>query len=240
MTSRSPIIALIVAAGLAALGFFIGDGIRDSRKLTRSVDVRGVAERDVVADTAHLTINLGLSGNDRTRLFSDLQKVQRTVIQQLKANGIKDPELTETQWSTSEISAEEFKDDPERLRYTLTGGVEIATPNIEAIKKVNAGINDLIVSTGGAVTGSSVSYTFTGIGAIRAAMIAEATKDARNAALQFAQDSGSRVGAIRSASQGVFQITTPNSADSEGGNEDKTSVNKRVRVVTTVSYELVD
>jgi hypothetical protein len=71
-------------------------------------------------------------------------------------------------------------------------------------------------------------------------MIAEATKDARNAALQFAQDSGSRVGMIRSASQGVFQITTPNSGDSELGGEDKTSVNKRVRVVTTVSYELLD
>ncbi|MBL8260763.1 MAG: SIMPL domain-containing protein, partial [Candidatus Competibacteraceae bacterium] len=140
MTSRSPIIALIVAAGLAALGFFIGDGIRDSRKLTRSVDVRGLAERDVVADTAHLSINLGLSGNDRTRLFTDLQKVQRTVIQQLKANGIKDAEIAETQWSTSEISAEEYKDDPERPRYTLTGGVEIATPNIEAIKKINFGI----------------------------------------------------------------------------------------------------
>ena len=240
MTSRSPLIALIVAAGLAALGFFIGDGIRDSRKLTRSVEVRGLAERDVVADTAHLSISLGLSGNDRTRLFTDLQKIQRTVIQQLKASGIRDTEITETQWNTSEISAEEFKDDPERARFTLTGGVEIATPNVEAIKKINAGINDLIVGTGGAVTGSSVSYTFTGIGAIRAAMIADATKDARNAALQFAQDSGSRVGAIRNASQGVFQITTPNSADSEGGNEDKTSVNKRVRVVTTVSYELVD
>lgn len=66
-------------------------------------------------------------------------------------------------------------------------------------------------------------------------MIAAATKDARNAALQFAADSGSLVGSIRDASQGVFQILASGS-----DNDDPASVKKTVRVVTTVTYELKD
>jgi hypothetical protein len=58
-------------------------------------------------------------------------------------------------------------------------------------------------------------------------MIAAATNDARNAALQFAQDSGSKVGSISTASQGVFQVLG-----------DDGDIRKTVRVVTTVNYEL--
>jgi len=64
---------------------------------------------------------------------------------------------------------------------------------------------------------------------------AAATKDARNAALQFARDSGSRVGSIRNASQGGFQITAPG-LDSD----DPKSARKNVRVVTSADYELKD
>lgn len=66
-------------------------------------------------------------------------------------------------------------------------------------------------------------------------MIAAATKDARNAALQFATDSGSEVGSISDASQGVFQIFASGSDE-----DDPTAINKTVRVVTTVTYALQD
>jgi hypothetical protein len=62
-------------------------------------------------------------------------------------------------------------------------------------------------------------------------MIEEATKNARQAAEKFAKDSGSTVGKIRNARQGLFTIT----------NRDKNSPDrKKVRVVTTVEYFLVD
>lgn len=96
-------------------------------------------------------------------------------------------------------------------------------------------LNALQMATQGAIADSNVSYSFNGIGKLRAEMIAAATKDARNAALQFAADSGSQVGSIRNASQGVFQILA-NGSDSDDGNV----MNKTVRVVTTVTYELRD
>ncbi len=60
-------------------------------------------------------------------------------------------------------------------------------------------------------------------------MIAEATKNARTAAEQFAHDSGSKVGKIKTATQGFFSI--------ENAAEDLQE-KKTIRVVTTVEYLL--
>jgi hypothetical protein len=75
-------------------------------------------------------------------------------------------------------------------------------------------------------------------------MITDATKNARAAADQFASDSGSKVGAIRRASQGLFSITDRDQAGSgetTGGGHyfpRASDPNKRVRVVVTIDYLL--
>ena len=68
-------------------------------------------------------------------------------------------------------------------------------------------------------------------------MIAEATASAREAAEQFAKDSGSRLSGIRQASQGIFQILP---RDRAPGVMEESQVNKTVRVVSTVEYSLED
>ena len=74
-------------------------------------------------------------------------------------------------------------------------------------------------------------FLFTGLGDIKPQMIAEATLNARKAAEQFAIDSGSRLGTIRTARQGLFEIQ-----DRDQNSKDV----KRVRVVTSVEYFLVE
>jgi hypothetical protein len=83
--------------------------------------------------------------------------------------------------------------------------------------------------------GSGMAYTFTRLNDIKPAMVAEATKDARNAAEQFAQDSGTDVGGIKSATQGYFSVGARD-GDEMGGGAD--SPYKKVRVVTTVDFYL--
>jgi hypothetical protein len=81
-----------------------------------------------------------------------------------------------------------------------------------------------------------MAYSFTKLNAIKPEMVAEATKDARAAAEQFARDSQSRVGKIRNATQGYFEITARDGEAGGWGMAD--SPFKKVRVVTTVSFSL--
>jgi hypothetical protein len=81
--------------------------------------------------------------------------------------------------------------------------------------------------------GAGIEYTFTKLNAIKPAMVAEATKDARNSAEQFANDSDTGVGGIKQATQGYFEISA---RDGEGSAADTPF--KKVRVVTTIDFYL--
>jgi hypothetical protein len=78
---------------------------------------------------------------------------------------------------------------------------------------------------------SPVTYEFTGLNEIKPEMIAEATKNARKTAEQFAKDSDSELGKIRTADQGQFSIND---------RDQNTPWLKNVRVVTTIVYYLKD
>jgi hypothetical protein len=92
-----------------------------------------------------------------------------------------------------------------------------------------------------------VVYKFNGLNALKPDMITEATRNARASADRFAADSGSQVGSIRDANQGVFSISASNAGSStgdEGGyssdQQAEASIMKKVRVVSTIDYYLVN
>jgi hypothetical protein len=130
--------------------------------------------------------------------------------------------------------------------------VTVQSTDVDKVAAANAKTADLIragvVIQSGQGQGSGVSYSFNGLNALKPDMITEATKNARASADRFAADSGSQVGAIRSAEQGVFSISAANAGSSTGedGNQytadqqAQGSIMKKVRVVSTIDYYLED
>ena len=74
-------------------------------------------------------------------------------------------------------------------------------------------------------------FIFSKLNDLKPEMIEEATKNARAVAEKFAEDSKSRLGKIKSASQGQFSVEDRDSS---------TPHIKQVRVVSTVEYYLSD
>jgi len=219
--------SIVLAGGLAVMGYFIGNGLHSLKPNTRNVSVRGLSEREVSADTAQLVIKFSNAGQSPEKIFPALTATQKQVVAFLNGSGIKDENITIGQWSTSRTSADDLKKDPSLPLFEVSGDIAVTTHNVSAVEEAYKKLNDLRATTNGAVDSGAKSYSFNGLAPIRAEMIAAATKDARNAALQFAQDSGSKVGSISTASQGVFQVLG-----------DDGDIRKTVRVVTTVNYEL--
>ena len=123
--------------------------------------------------------------------------------------------------------------DKNQVRYTYIAEtvVLVRSSKVEQVKKAQSDSLKLM-SDGIAVSKdykSKISFEFTKLNDIKPQMIAEATKNARTAAEQFARDSESKVGKIKRASQGLFSIEDAAADLSE---------RKIIRVVTTVEYLL--
>jgi hypothetical protein len=224
--------ALVIAAGLAAGGWFVGGGIRYFKNAERYVSVKGLAEREVAANLAIWPIVYSVSGNDLSELQLRLESDTRRVAAYLRAQGFADDQFS--------VSAPRINDNAPQggvdgrapaERYTVETTTILRTGKV-AEARAAMERSGALVKEGVRVLRSyeyNTQYFFTDLDQIKPEMIAEATADARRAAEKFAQDSGAALGGIRRAQQGYFSIE-----DRDAFSPDR----KKVRVVTSVDYLL--
>jgi len=224
----------LLAVGMIGGGALIGQGVVNARVGDRSVSVRGLAERNVKADLAILPLRFTASGEVLSevqgRIDGDLTIVRRLLAQQgypAAAVTLGRLEVTDT------LSQAYGSTNDGRPRFILAQTVIVRTTEVDRVQTTTRALNDLIRQGVVLQDFSGASYVFTKLNDVRAPMIAEATASARTGAEQFAKDSGNAVGPIRGASQGYFEIL----ARDETGDE-RQSPEKKVRVVTTISYRL--
>jgi hypothetical protein len=237
------ILGLLIGAGAAAGGFFIGSGF-DQARAERYVTVKGLVERDVTADLALWTISYTASGANLNSTNTQLQQDQKIVAAFAQAHGF-DPSEIEIQPATvTDAFADAYqgnRPDPSQ-RYVVKGGMRIRSAKVAKVEQASQDTGDLIKQ--GVALGENYpqapQYFFTKLNEIRPSMLADATRSARAVAEQFAADSHSRLGPIRRANQGVFQITGRDASGDQAQGDEQSSVAKKVRLVSTVDYYLLD
>lgn len=222
--------AVIVAIGLVLGGYLLGDGLRRAHSADRSVTVRGLAERDVTANLAVWTLNYSKSGGDLAALRTQIDGDTRTIQQFFAGLGFPAEALKPAGANVSQAF------DNGVQRFTITQRLQLRTNDVARAQRAVARQFDLVRAGLVMNEGSGISYSFTRLNDIKPQMVAQATRDARAAAEQFAKDSDTGVGAIKSATQGYFSVE---SRDGEqGGYGVADTPFKKVRVVTTVDFYL--
>lgn len=246
-SSRTTIVAsALVALGLILGGWLLGGQIKDVRLADRYVTVRGLAERTVKADLAIWPLSFREAGNDLKTTYAKSEQDSQAVLQFLNAQGIPKADITLGQPSVTDTQANDYGGTPAPNRYIVQQSITVRSHNVNqvaaAVQKTSTLIASGVVLGGGPQYGSqnSVSYVYTDLNSIKPEMITEATRGARTAAERFAADSGSKVGTIRQASQGLFSISSADSVSTGdgGGAMSNASVLQKVRVVTTIQYYL--
>ena len=226
----------LLAVGIAVAGGLIGSGIVHARTGDRTVTVRGLAERDAKANLAILQLRFTQSGDELAEvqgwIDGDIVKVRSF----LATQGFTVGEVDLGRLEVIDNNAREYGPQNVRARYILAQTVVARSTNVDRVQRTTRGLSELVRSGVVLQDFRGASYIFTKLNDVRPAMIKEATASARSGAVQFARDSGARLGGIRSATQGSFEIQ-PRDPTSEGQGPDAT-VNKRLRVVTTVTYAL--
>jgi hypothetical protein len=223
--------ALLLAAGIYAGGFFIGDGISNWNSGRRIIAVKGLSEREVPASVAVWTISYNVTGNDLEAINRKLSDSTKAVAAFLKGAGFDDKDMAVQPPALHDASMElrdkNVPPPPERFRAEQS--VLLRTAKVDLIKPALASASMLMVNGVHLAGGCQPNYIFNQLNEIKPGMIQEATKNARIAAEQFSRDSQTGLGKLRSASQGWFQVEDRDAATPE---------RKLVRVVVDVDYEL--
>ena len=223
-----------IAAAIVVLGFALKAGIDNFSNRDRDVTVRGLYERQVMANKVTWPIVTKEMGNDLVAIYDKIQRNNSAIISFLKSNGIDDTEISVNPPAVTDRLADSYNAENVRVRYNVTNVIVVTSSKVDQVRKLIDRQTDLM-KEGVAVVAENyqyqTTYEYTDLNAVKPEMIAEATRNAREAADKFAADSQSRLGKIKTARQGQFTIED---------RDQYTPYIKNIRVVTSIDYYLED
>ena len=222
--------SISIVAGLALLGFFVSKGLTSIANQEQYVTVKGLAEREVLANKAVWPLPYKCVSNDMQQLYDDIEKNRDIVLSFLKDGGITDNEIIISAPAVTDRLAQSYVPDNIKFRYQAEAVITVTSPQVEKVielmgKQIELMKDGVIISN---EYNYQTQFEYTALNDIKPAMVEEATRNARAVAQKFAEDSDCRLGNIKQATQGQFSITS----------DETTPQIKNIRVVTTVKYEL--
>jgi hypothetical protein len=227
------VLGVSLVLGLAIFGAQIGRAVKTGRDFDRFLSVRGLSEKEVKATLAIWPIRFSAHAEDLTALKTEMESGRALVIAFLKDNGIDAKEITQGLPEVSDREDERIREkSPMMSRYQGVMTLVVRSANVDVVKKAIQGADALLekgVSLAGNENGERIQFIFDALNDVKPDMIKEATANARAAAQKFADDSNSKVGRIRRATQGTVEIEDRDVASPE---------KKIIRVVTTVDFFL--
>jgi len=246
--SKMAILGGLLALGMISGGWVLGAQVKATRLSDRYVAVKGLVERSVKSDLAIWTLDYKVAGDDLPTVSAEIDSDTKTVLQFLATQALQPPEIELDVIHVVDTQANEYGGNRAPHRYIAEQQITVRTSRVDTV--AGAAQKSMQLLQKGIVLnsnpGQGLIYKFNGLNAIKPDMISEATRNARAAAERFALDSGSRVGTIRQANQGVFSILPADRGSStddagEGAGADFSADNslmKTVRIVTSVQYYL--
>ena len=220
--------------GMLVLGGALVCMVDNLESYDRCVTVKGLCEKEVMADKVIWPIVYKQAGNDLSELYSRVKYMNYVIVKFLKDAGVADDEITTNAPSILDTQTNLYGERKE-YRYIVTAGVTVCSEKVELMVKLQteqAKLYEKGIPVGmGENWSYPTTYSFTGLNDIKPAMIEEATINARQAAEKFAKDSNSKLGKIKNATQGQFSVSD---------RDNNTPYIKNVRVVTNVVYYLKD
>ena len=222
-------IGICIVLAAFVLGLMLVFTVRTLKSFDDTVKVRGLCEREVPADRVVLRVNYSAQGNELGDVRNQIDANNKVIIELLHKAGITDEEIMYGSPSISDNYAQTYDSNNQpRFHYSGSQSIRIATTKMDVVRKLENNIEsdllkqDIIVS-------AWADYQFLGLNEIKPSMIAESLEKASEAADEFAKNSHSKIGKMRTASQGFFEIEDL---------DENTPQMKKVRVVSTVEYYL--
>lgn len=231
--SRKVIAATILSVGIVIAACSLGNAIIKFKYHERTLAVKGLAERLVSSDQAIWNIRLSYGSDSLTELYSGILSTQEKIKKFLQSKNFVLEEIELQPASVTDNSSNAYVNPNDKVKkYVSDFGVVVTTKKIDQIKQSAQQTIELI-EAGVVITSSYINYGYTKLNDIKSDILDEATANAKKTAESFAAKSNNKLGKIKSASQGQITIN-----DAGVDNESNLSINKSVRIVTSITYFL--
>lgn len=233
-------VAVILALGLIISAAVVSNGFVKLKMAGNTIVVTGSAKKQIKSDFAVWNGTFATQSPQLNTSYNQIKNDQNKVRDYLKAQGINEKDMTFSSINTEVryVTLPNGSSTNQVEGYRLYQTVEIRSANVDKITELSRQTTDLI-NQGVEFQSNPPQYFYTKIADMKVKMLSLATKDARVRAEQIASNAGSRVGALRAARMGVFQITPLYSNEvSDYGINDTSSLDKEITAVMNCEFEI--
>ena len=224
------ILGVCMVLSSLVLGMMMVRTVKTFKSYDNTVKVRGLCEREVPADSVVMRISYRMQDNDFMALRNSVAVVNEKIVSMLKKSGFDDDEIKYGMADYTDRYGNYYSDSDDKIRYRYMADqyINVFTSKVEDVEKAKSKIESELLKQN-IIVSIYNSYEYNGLNEIKPSMIAESLENARNAADEFAKNSRSKIGKMRTASQGYFEVENL---------DENTPQIKKIRVVTTVEYYL--
>jgi hypothetical protein len=242
---RAYINYFLIAAAIVIGCLVIGASYKYKFRSSETILVTGLAEKDFSSDQVVWKGGYSRTGNDLRAAYAQLKSDEVEIRQYLRSKGIPDTSIVFSSVDVQKNYQPQY-DDQGRTRgtvfngYTLNGGVTVDSRNIQLVEAISREVTELL-QKGIEFNSRQPAYYYSKLNELKISLLSKAGEDAKLRAETIAQSSGIRLGKLKKATMGVFQITGKNNNEeySYGGSFNITSREKTASITLRVEY-LID
>lgn len=228
-------VAAVLGISIVMASLVFGVFFFESRKPQQTITVVGIASKQYEADTVKWSLTLtertGLDDlpGGRHRLHDALQEL----VAFLNEQGVKSEQISVIPPNVYENYGSSGVDG-----YRLEQEIYVISKDVDAID--NLALNVIpVLDRDINIYRTGLEYFYSNIDELKKNMVADATQNARERALEMLKGSDMSLGKLRTLRQGVFQITQPHSTEvSSMGIHDTSTKKKQISVTAHATFVL--
>ena len=233
--------AALLAVALVVTGIIVTNGVVQVRAAQDTISVTGSAKEPVESDVAVWNFSVNIRGDSLQTAYAELKTAIPKIDAFLASQGVPAEEIVAgaiNAGSTTYFDEDAQGRRTQRTTYYANRNYRVTSADIDRLERASRGAGDLIAQ-GVALDSAPLEYMYTKLADLRNGLLERATEDAKGRAEAIAKSSGAKIGAVKSARMGVFQITPRNSTmvDDYGMNDTSTRL-KDVTAVVGAEFRL--
>lgn len=226
-----------LAMGFALSAYMISTAMVRMRQ-QHTLRVKGLSEANVHSDIASWTCSYCFRGTNLPEVYAGLERTRGAVLGFLTDQQVPESEISPNPAGIEVLYTRDAEGNQTNIieGYVLRASVSIHSGDVARVQRLAREASRLI-RDGYEVEAGSPQYVYSKLESVKLDLLAKATQNAYERAQTLATNSNSAVGRLISGSQGVFQVTSPDSQEiSDYGSFDTTSIDKSVKCVVTLEF----